>query len=194
MYSSCHHVGNVSETSIITQNGLKVNTIVIAQQIAIEDALKPLDCTGYGDHIKVLPYQEVIRLGEMSSKAGLLAKPKDIAMIMYTSGSTGSPKGVLMSHRNLVNAMVAFSSVTTIYEDDVYMAYLPLAHVLEFLAGEKCSFVRSFTGSFIYFHFTNHHYSFLWKYLASYPRLTLLLYSQRVCACSTVCQLDIRRR
>ena len=139
LYSSCHHVGNVSETSIITQNGLKVNTIVIAQQIAIEDALKPLDCTGYGDHIKVLPYQEVIRLGEMSSKAGLLPQPDDTAIIMYTSGSTGPPKGVLMSHRNLMSAMLAYTNVATIYEDDIYMAYLPLAHVLELLAGNNQS-------------------------------------------------------
>ena len=112
-------------------------TIVITRQIVIEDALKPLNCTGYGDNVKVLPYREVTRLGEMSSKVGLLAKPKDIAIIMYTSGSTGAPKGVLMSHQNLVNAMVSFSNVTTIYEDDVYMAYLPLAHVLEFLAGDQ---------------------------------------------------------
>jgi len=96
-----------------------------------------LDCTGYGDNVKVLPYQEVIRLGEMSSKAGLLPQPDDTAIIMYTSGSTGPPKGVLMSHRNLMSAMLAYTNVATIYEDDVYMAYLPLAHVLELLAGEK---------------------------------------------------------
>jgi len=113
-------------------------TPLVTMLIAIEDALKPLDCTGYGDNVKVLPYQEVIRLGEMSSKAGLLPQPDDTAIIMYTSGSTGPPKGVLMSHRNLMSAMLAYTNVATIYEDDVYMAYLPLAHVLELLAESMC--------------------------------------------------------
>lgn len=120
-------------------NSFKVFITGLIQQIAIEDALKPLDCTGYGDNVKVLPYQEVIRLGEMSSKAGLLPQPDDTAIIMYTSGSTGPPKGVLMSHRNLMSAMLAYTNVATIYEDDIYMAYLPLAHVLELLAGNNQS-------------------------------------------------------
>lgn len=120
-------------------SSFKVFITGLIQQIAIEDALKPLDCTGYGDNVKVLPYQEVIRLGEMSSKAGLLPQPDDTAIIMYTSGSTGPPKGVLMSHRNLMSAMLAYTNVATIYEDDIYMAYLPLAHVLELLAGNNQS-------------------------------------------------------
>lgn len=56
----------------------------------IEDALKPLELKGYGDIVKILPYREVIRLGEMSSKTGLLPKPDDTAIVMYTSGSTGN--------------------------------------------------------------------------------------------------------
>ena len=58
----------------------------------IEDALKPLDLKGYGDMVKILPYREVIRLGEMSSKTGLLPKSNDTAIVMYTSGSTGNYK------------------------------------------------------------------------------------------------------
>ncbi len=55
----------------------------------MEDPLKPLDCNGYGDTVGVLPYKEVIRLGDFSSKSGLIPKPDDTAIIMYTSGSTG---------------------------------------------------------------------------------------------------------
>lgn len=58
-------------------------------QIVMEDPLKPLDLNGYGDTVGVLPYQEVIRLGDLSSKSGFFPKPDDTAIIMYTSGSTG---------------------------------------------------------------------------------------------------------
>jgi long-chain acyl-CoA synthetase len=48
-----------------------------------------------------------------------------------------------MSHQNVVNAMLGYTSVTTFYENDVYMAYLPLAHVLELISG-KVEMFRSF--------------------------------------------------
>ncbi len=58
----------------------------------MEDPLKPLDVHGYGENVGVLPYREVVRLGDLSSKSGMLPKPDDTAIIMYTSGSTGTFK------------------------------------------------------------------------------------------------------
>lgn len=53
-----------------------------------------------------------------------------------------------MSHENVMSSMLAYTNVATIYESDVYMAYLPLAHVLELIAGYFCSLHCSslFTG------------------------------------------------
>ena len=63
-------------------------------------------------------------------------KGTDLAVIMYTSGSTGNPKGVLMSHQNLLSAAYSVNHVPPdpLTQDDVYIAYLPLAHVLELAA------------------------------------------------------------
>ena len=53
---------------------------------------------------------------------------------MYTSGSTGTPKGVVLTHKNLVATMKCLRFMLNPKEDDVYIAYLPLAHVLELMS------------------------------------------------------------
>ena len=40
-----------------------------------------------------------------------------------------------MSHQNIVNAMLSYTDVGPLYKNDVYVAFLPLAHVLEFISG-----------------------------------------------------------
>jgi len=64
--------------------------------------------------------------------------PSDCAIIMYTSGSTGNPKGVILSHRNLLASMSALINIAKFEEKDRYIGYLPLAHVLELLAEASC--------------------------------------------------------
>jgi long-chain acyl-CoA synthetase len=60
--------------------------------------------------------------------------PEDTAIVMYTSGSTGTPKGVILTHKNLVATMKCLMFMLNPKEDDVYIAYLPLAHVLELMS------------------------------------------------------------
>lgn len=62
---------------------------------------------------------------------------EDLATICYTSGTSGSPKGVMLSHRNFIANVAAISRGSTegemirVTKDDVYLSYLPLAHVME---------------------------------------------------------------
>ncbi|KAM9440191.1 long-chain-fatty-acid--CoA ligase 3b [Clarias gariepinus] len=65
--------------------------------------------------------------------------PKDIAVIMYTSGSTGIPKGVIISHRNIIAGVAGMAErIPNLDENDTYIGYLPLAHVLELSAELVC--------------------------------------------------------
>uniref|UniRef100_A0A2K5DAL0 long-chain-fatty-acid--CoA ligase n=1 Tax=Aotus nancymaae TaxID=37293 RepID=A0A2K5DAL0_AOTNA len=65
--------------------------------------------------------------------------PSDIAVIMYTSGSTGLPKGVMISHSNIIAGITGMAErIPELGEDDVYIGYLPLAHVLELSAELVC--------------------------------------------------------
>jgi long-chain acyl-CoA synthetase len=61
-------------------------------------------------------------------------KPDDLATIIYTSGTTGEPKGVMLTHENLVSNLIDSSSHLKFAEDDSTLSVLPLSHVLERMA------------------------------------------------------------
>lgn len=58
-------------------------------------------------------------------------KGTDLASIVYTSGTTGEPKGVMLSHRNFVSEITNIRPLFPISDRDVVMSFLPLAHIAE---------------------------------------------------------------
>lgn len=66
--------------------------------------------------------------------AALQAKPHDMATILYTSGTTGPPKGVMLTHNNVASNVRAVHMVTPIGEEDNTVSFLPLSHILQRMA------------------------------------------------------------
>lgn len=63
--------------------------------------------------------------------AALQAQPDDVATILYTSGTTGDPKGVMLTHNNLWSNVMASAVSLPMTEDDAAMSFLPLSHVFQ---------------------------------------------------------------
>ncbi|XUM23288.1 AMP-dependent synthetase/ligase [Bradyrhizobium oligotrophicum S58] len=61
--------------------------------------------------------------------------PHDLAAIVYTSGTTGRPKGVMLSHDNVVSNLKAIHQRVAAETDDVFLSFLPLSHTFERTAG-----------------------------------------------------------
>ncbi|HQY39542.1 MAG TPA: long-chain fatty acid--CoA ligase [Giesbergeria sp.] len=63
-------------------------------------------------------------------------QPEDLAILVYTSGTTGKPKGAMHSHRGLVYTTRGFNTLVAQDERDERMCFLPLCHIAERMGGE----------------------------------------------------------
>ena len=93
----------------------------------------------YGDP-DLLSFSEVERRGQELARENpsrfeeeFLSKtrPDDVALMVYTSGTTGPPKGAMLTHRNLLSIGRSFSRVLPISDRDQVVSYLPLCHIAE---------------------------------------------------------------
>ena len=111
---------------------------------------------GTDDGTRVLGYRSLLELGEENrtrlladiEKGAMEKGLEDIAIMVYTSGTTGVPKGVMLSHRYILNSCESLRRSVPIFHDDVCFSYLPFCHVAERISG---LYNRLYNGTAAYF-------------------------------------------
>ncbi|KAK6310587.1 hypothetical protein J4Q44_G00186420 [Coregonus suidteri] len=143
-----HGLNETEITHIITSKDLlhsRLKAILLEvprlQHIIVVDS-KPTSWPGFPRGIMVHNMDAVQELGSRPDNMAVERRqplPSDIAVIMYTSGSTGIPKGVMISHSNIIAGVTGMAErIPDLDETDTYIGYLPLAHVLELSAEMVC--------------------------------------------------------
>jgi 1-acyl-sn-glycerol-3-phosphate acyltransferase len=81
---------------------------------------------------QVLELRQVVTAEALAARGGAYTKPplqaQDIAFVQYTSGSTGAPKGVILTHANLLANISAMNQVAQTTSADIFVSWLPLYH------------------------------------------------------------------
>jgi len=150
---------------VLQDAGVKVLLIEGVQQLReleaisaqIEGLVRLLSiepCKEYNRFTRLLTLDEWLESVPTVDESQLQAKENaaaELATIVYTSGTTGRPKGVMLSHRNILSNACAGIDAIPCYREDVFLSFLPLSHMLErtvgyyvpMVAGSEVVFARS---------------------------------------------------
>ena len=110
-------IRNLTKTAVVIQSRFKPEPIAADTSLFLEDLRFLLE--------------DIAPIGELASPA-----PEDTAQLIYTSGTTGNPKGVILTHKNLVANMVQINDAVPIITSEFnFLSLLPLSHMFEQMGG-----------------------------------------------------------
>ena len=151
--------GNATEMDVgYMLDHARARAVIVSDREQLSKVLRNRDSLKELRHVIVMDAQlangrDILSLDEIASRAPQVpaerpalaaaeVRTSDLATVMYTSGTTGKPKGICFSHRNLVFKRFARAlALPEIGEDDVFLCYLPLFHTFgRFLEMMGCVF------------------------------------------------------
>jgi long-chain acyl-CoA synthetase len=123
--------------------GDAANPVLVTEQAFLERVLEVQRSANSLKHVivvdgeapeGVLTLDEVMERGDAAfdfDASWRAVKPDDILTLIYTSGTTGPPKGVQLTHDNLIQAVRSFDQIIAFPNDGRVVSYLPMAHIAE---------------------------------------------------------------
>lgn len=136
-------------------NDAGCSCVIVSNQFQLNKVLKILDNVPTTKKVivmatessvpdeRVIQFKDLLLAGERAlarspgtiKSRSTVVKPSDLLTIIYTSGTTGNPKGVMLSHHNMVTNVRASADCIPFGPGDIILSYLPLCHSFERMAG-----------------------------------------------------------
>lgn len=137
------HKNKIDITSTAVENSPSIKTVIMAGYSSEEKGLEDNRYTGWEEFLG----------GHKDEKPKVGTINIDLANIIYTSGSTGEPKGVMMTHLNMVSAATSITQYLENHENDIILNVLPLSFdygLYQLLMAFKCNATLILEKSFNY--------------------------------------------
>lgn len=144
---------NCQAIAVIVSNSFQLNKILgVVNNVPSIRHIIILDNIEVPNEIAILAktYDSIIEMGttlmtqamrsQIITQSIWKIKPEDILTIIYTSGTTGEPKGVVLTHKNVISNVIASAEVIKFGEDDVFLSFLPWCHSYERTTGYYAAF------------------------------------------------------
>jgi long-chain acyl-CoA synthetase len=144
---------------ILAESGARIAIVANASQVdkineTVPDACEletivVVDGDAKGGRFRILTLAEVVERGraivdadpsvaERYRETAAAVRPESLATIVYTSGTTGDPKGVMLTHGNIVSNVLATQGWISLETSDRILSFLPLSHVFERVVLFRC--------------------------------------------------------